>query len=163
MDYLIQLLPPDPQRMFRVYSEDELREQIRQENREKSPPERAVFPDEKPVTTETYVARRFPPQVALAEPAYVNYERLHFQDLNSERYGWDLGIIQPVVSTGKFVADVALLPYRCASRPFDCIESSAGYCLPGDPVPYMCYPPYLSTTGALGEAAAIIGLIAIFP
>jgi hypothetical protein len=30
-------------------------------------------------------------------------------------------------------------------------------------VPYLCYPPYLSSTGALGEAAAIIGLIAIFP
>jgi hypothetical protein len=163
IDYLIQLLPPGPERMFRIRSEVELREQIRQEAREKSPPERAVFPEEKPVTDEKYAARQFAPQVSLVEPGYVNYDRLYFEDLNSERYGWDLGAAQPLVSTGLFFFDLVTLPYHLASRPFDCIQSSAGYCLPGDPVPYLLYPPDTSTTGALGEAAAIIGLIAIFP
>jgi hypothetical protein len=163
MDYLIQLLPPSAERMFRIYPEDQLREQIRQESREKTPPERAIFPEERPVTTEKYAARLFPGRVALAEPAYVNHKRLYFQDINSERYGWELGFAQPFVSTGKFFVDLALVPYRFASRPCDCIESSAGDCLPGDPVPYLCYPPVLSTTGALGEAGAILGLIAIFP
>jgi hypothetical protein len=164
MDYLYQLLPPSPQRLpFALKSEDTLREQIRQESREKAPPERVTFPEEKPVTGTRFADHSFAPQVALAEPYYVNYKRLYFQDLNSERYGWELGFVQPLVSTGLFFTDLALLPYHFASRPFDCVQSSAGYCLPGDPVPYLCYPPHLSVTGAVGEAAAVLGVIAIFP
>ncbi len=163
MDYLIQLLPPPPDRLFRVMNEDALREQIRQENRSAVPRQPAVFPEERSVTNEPYAPREFVGQVALVEPAYVNYKRLYFQDLNSERYGWELGYAQPFVSTGLFFADLALLPYHFASRPFDCVESSAGYCLPDSPVPYLIYPPELSVTGSVGEAAAVLGLIAIFP
>jgi hypothetical protein len=163
MDYLTQLVPPPFDRMFRLMNEDALREQIRQEGREATPKQAAVFPEERPLTDQPYVPRTFAAQVALAEPAYVNYKRLFFEDINSERYGWELGFAQPFVSTGIFFADLALLPYHFASRPFDCVESSAGYCLPDSPVPYLLYPPELSTTGALGEAAAILGLIAIFP
>jgi len=163
MDYLIQLLPPSPERMFRIYSEEQLHEQLRQEDRERTPKTNPIFPDEPAVTDQKYAPRQFPPMVAVAEPAYVNYKRLYFEDKNSERYGWDLGILQPVVSTGLFVGDLVLLPYHFASRPFDCVQSSAGYCLPGDPVPYLLDPPNLSVTGAVGEAGAIMGLIAIFP
>jgi hypothetical protein len=164
IDNIIQLLPPDPQRMFRLYSEDELHEQIRQEDREKTPKDtKSIYPPERPVTDEPYVARKYPPQVCLAEPAYVNYKRLYFEDKNAERYGFDLGFVQPFGAGGLFFADLALLPYHFASRPLDCIQSSAGYCLPGDPVPYLLDPPNLSVTGSVGEAAAIIGLIAIFP
>ncbi len=163
MDYLLQLLPAPFERLIRIQNEDSLHEQLRQEAREKTPPERAVFPDEPPTTDKPYMARVFPPAVELAEPAYVNYNRLYFEDLNSERYGWELGFAQPFVSAGLFFADAALMPYHFASRPCDCIESSAGYCLPGDPVPYLLYPPNLSVTGAVGEAGAILGLIAIFP
>jgi hypothetical protein len=164
MDYLFQLLPAGfPRLTSQLKSEDALREQIRQEFREKSPPERATFPEEKPVTGTRYADHVFAPQVALAEPYYVNYKRLYFQDLNSERYGWELGFVQPLVSTGLFFTDLALLPYHCASRPLDCVQSSAGYCLPGDPVPYLCYPPHLSVTGSVAEAAAVIAVLAIFP
>ena len=44
--------------------------------------------------------------------------------------------------------DVGLLPYHFASRPFECVESSAGYCLPDLAEPYLIYPPELSVTGA---------------
>jgi hypothetical protein len=149
--------------MFRIMNEDSLREQIRQENREATPRQPAVFPEEVPVTTDPFAPRQFAAQVASVEPAYVLYKRLYFEDINTERYGWELGFFQPIVSAGRFFVDTALVPYRFASRPFDCIESSAGYCLPESPVPYLIYPPDLSTTGALGEAAAILGLIAVFP
>ncbi len=162
-DYLVQLLPPSFERLIRIQSEASLDEQIRQEAREKIPPERAIFPEEKPVTGTRFAEHVFVPQVALAEPYYVNYKRLYFQDLNSERYGWELGFAQVFLSPALFFADLALVPYRFASRPFDCVESSAGYCLPGDPVPYLIYPPHLSVTGALGEAAAVLAVIAIFP
>lgn len=166
-DYLFQLIPASTERLFgpgaTLKSEASLDEQIRQEGREKTPPERTVFPEEKPVTGTRYTDHVFAPQVCLAEPYYVNYKRLYFQDLNTERYGWELGPVQPLVSTGLFFTDLALLPYHWASRPFDCVQSSAGYCLPGDPVPYLCYPPNLSVTGAVGEAAAVIAVLAIFP
>ena len=42
-------------------------------------------------------------------------------------------------------------------------ECSAGYCLPGDPVPYLCYPPQLSLTGSLAEIATGVALFAMFP
>ncbi len=163
MDYLIQLLPPPRDRLFRLYNEDALREQIRQEGRSVIPRQPTVFPEEQPVTAEPYSPREFAPEVALAEPAYVNYKRLYFQDVNTERYGWELGFVQPIFSAGRFFADLAVVPYRFASRPFDCVESSAGYCLPDSPVPYLLYPPDLSVTGAMGEAGAILGLIAILP
>jgi hypothetical protein len=163
LDYVIQLLPPSRDRMFRIMNEDALREQIRQEGREAVPKQATVFPDERRVTDEPYAPREFPSQVALVEASYVNYKRLYFQDVNSERYGWELGFAQPALSAGRFFVDLGLVPYRFASRPFDCIESSAGYCLPDSPVPYLIYPPELSVTGAMGEAAAILGLIAVFP
>jgi hypothetical protein len=56
-----------------------------------------------------------------------------------------------------------LLPYHCGTdicRKFEC---DAGYCLPGDPVPYMCYPPHYSVTGAALEIAAGVGIAFIFP
>jgi hypothetical protein len=163
MDYLIQLVPGSPDRIFRLQSEQALDEQIRQESREAERPSKAQFPPEPPATEEPYKARHFEPQVTLAEAHYVNYKRLYFQDINAERYDWEMGFAEPFASAALFFADVILLPYHFASRPCDCVESSAGYCLKADPVPFMWYPPDLSTTGALGEAAAIIGLIAIFP
>jgi hypothetical protein len=163
LDYLIQLLPPSRDRMFRLMNEDALREQIRQEGREAVPRQPAVFPDEHSVTDKPYAPREFAAQTILAEAPYVNYKRLYFYDINTERYGWELGFAQPFLSAGRFFVDAALVPYRLASRPFDCVDSSAGYCLPDSPVPYLIYPPELSVTGAMGEAAAILGLIAIFP
>ena len=58
---------------------------------------------------------------------------------------------------------MALLPYHMATDPCRKCECSAGYCLPGDPVPLLCYPPQLSLTGAVAEAATIAALFAIFP
>jgi hypothetical protein len=163
VEFQIQLLPPSFERLVQIESEDSLRERIRQELRERTPPERALFPEEKPATTEPYRARQFAPQVALAEPGYVNHGRLWFEERNSERYGWDFGVVQPVISTGYFAFDFMTLPYHFASRPCDCTDSSAGKCRPGDPVPYLIYPPGISASGAFGEAAAILAVMAIFP
>ena len=94
----------------------------------------------------------------VGEPNYVVYRRLYFEDKNSERYGWDLGPIQPLVSTLCFFKDVALWPHNFASYPCRRFDTSAGQCLPGDPVPYICYPPEFTTAGLLAEAG-VIGLL----
>jgi len=161
-EYQIQLEPPAPARLFNtVQSEESLDQRLYQEARQQG--DRVVFPQEKPVTTEPYKEREYPALTGYIEPNYVCYRRLYFNDRNTERYAWDLGFIQPVVSAALFYKDMAILPYNMFSRPCDRVESSAGLCLPGDPVPYLLYPPGLSLTGAIGEAGAVAGLFAIFP
>jgi hypothetical protein len=159
----IQLSPPSFERLIRLESEAALRERIRQENRDKPKMERVEFPEDKPFTEEKFNVRSFPNQVALIEPNYVCYGRLFFRDLNAEHNGWDLGLAQPFLSAGLFFKDVALLPYHWGKEPFRCFDSSAGLCLPGDPVPYLLYPPGFSVTGGASQAGAILGLMAIFP
>jgi hypothetical protein len=161
-EYQIQLDVPASARLFNtVQSEDSLDQRLYQESRQQG--DRVVFPQEKPVTTEPYKEREFPALTSYIEPNYVCYRRLYFEDRNSERYGWDLGFVQPFVSVAHFYKDMVMFPYHAFSRPCDCVESSAGLCQPGDPVPYLLYPPGLSITGAVGEAGAVAGLLAIFP
>jgi len=115
------------------------------------------------LTVATYQPRLFNPMMTEVEPNYVIYRRLFFEDKNSERYGWELGMLQPLVSLGKFVGDTVTLPYKFAEFPRLRYDSSAGLCLPGDPVPYMIYPPGLSATGAAAQAGVTVALFFIFP
>ena len=163
LEQTIQLTPPGPERIFRLESEAALNERMRQEGKSKTPPEKIAFPDEPVVSRDEYPGRHWPPQTEEAEPNYVCYGRLLFEDKNTERYGWDFGILQPIFSAGKFYADVVALPYHIATAPCRWYECSAGQCLPGDSVPYLCYPPELSITGGVAEAGTIAGLLAIFP
>jgi hypothetical protein len=163
LEFIIQLEPPGPDRLFRLESEAALNERMRQEGKNQGLADKIIFPEEPVVSREQYPGRNWPPQSEIAEPNYVCYRRLLFEERNAERFGWDFGILQPVFSAGKFYADVVALPYHIATAPCRCYECSAGMCLPGDPVPYLCYPTELSLTGALAEAGAVGGILAIFP
>jgi hypothetical protein len=163
LEQTVQLEPPGPERLFRLESEAALNERMRQEGKTRIPAEKITFPEYQPVSRESYPGRHWPPQSELAEANYVCYRRLLFEDRNSERFGWDFGILQPFVCAGKFYADIVTLPYHLGTAPCRCYECSAGLCLPGDPMPYLCYPTEVSATGALAEAAAIAGVLAIFP
>jgi hypothetical protein len=161
----ISLELPGPQRIFgRLDNEAAWQERVRQEARDKSTPDRNVtFPDEVTLTTAPYTGRNWPRQMTYVEPNYLVYRRLYFQELNSERYGWDLGPLSPVVSTLYFYKDTLMFPYNFGSDICRRFETNAGYCLPGDPVPYMLYPPGASLTGAGTEATALLILLAAFP
>jgi hypothetical protein len=106
----------------------------------------------------------YEPRTARVEPTFVVHRRLHFEEKNAERYGWDLGIIQPFVSTMYFYRDTLLWPQSlvsgCVVGPWD---TSAGKCKPGSPVPYNLYPPGLTITGTVAEGALITGLSWIIP
>jgi hypothetical protein len=121
------------------------------------------FPDYPALPKPGVVARQWPPLTETVDPAFVCYRRLYFEQLNLERYGWDLGLLSPLVSQGAFYLDLALLPYHAATDPFRRFECNRGYCLPGDPVPLLLYPPEWSWTGFLAEAGVIgLGFVA-FP
>jgi len=164
--YEIQLEPPGLERLSTVVQSDsELQERIRQENRTRNPMERITFPEEPILSRDTYQGRGpiWPERTELVAPNYVCYKRLLFEQKNMERYGWDLGPLAPIISAATFYADVVTLPYHLATDPCRCYECSTGYCLPGDPVPLLLYPPEISLTGAVAEAGTILALVAIFP
>lgn len=160
--YLVQ--PPGPDMLFSgLKSEAGFMETLKQEWRDNGHKDRLIFPDEPVISTETYLGRSWPQYSEVVEPYFVAHKRLMFEQINYERYGWDLGIVDPPLSAAKFVADVVMLPYHAYTDPCRHFDTGAGYCLPGDPVPLLIYPPELSATGALAETAAVLTVFAVFP
>jgi hypothetical protein len=162
---LLQLEPPGLERLGQaLQSDDQLKERIRQENRELDTGlKRVTFPVDPVLSRDTYHGRKWDPMRLEVAPYYVCHGRLPFQQINFERYGWDLGIVQPVICTGLFLFDIAMLPYELAKEPCRCFEYNTGWCLPGDPVPLLLYPPELSATGFAAEVATIVTLVVVFP
>ncbi len=99
----------------------------------------------------------YAPMQAVLEPSYVVHRRLLFEEKNSERYGWDLGAAQPIVSTVAFFKDTLLWPSKLTSNLDERYDTSAGKCPPGSPVAYYLYPPNITFRGGLVGAGAIIG------
>jgi hypothetical protein len=155
-----QVVPtPSFERVFlQLPTDRQLRQEMGRQRPQGPPP-----PPEPGPGPEPWVPRQWAPMSEIVEPAYVCYGRLYFEQINSERYGWDLGPLQPLLSAGIFYFDVAFLPYHMGTEPCRWYECSAGYCLPGDPVPLLLYPPELSATGALAEAGTVGLLLMIFP
>ena len=158
-------LAPDPKRVFRLESEATLRERMARDAKQGANPLNLkydiFFPDYAQVPKEAPLARAWDPLTELVDPAFVCHRRLYFQQLNFERYGWDLGIASPFLSQAAFYFDLATLPYHVAMEPFRRFECNTGYYLPGDPAPLALYVREPSLTGALGEAA-VIGLGFVF-
>lgn len=126
------------------------------------------FPD-LPVVSPPGVAYRpktldYAPRQVLVEPTYVVHRRLHFEERNAERSGWDLGPIQALVSTGYFWRDTLLWPQSLASA---CVrgpwDTSAGKAGVGCPAPYYVYPLGLTITGTAAETAILTGGAFLLP
>jgi hypothetical protein len=163
LTYPVKTDVPSAMELFRLQSEKSLFEAIRQETRDRDATSALVFPDEPSLPKEVYLGRRWPQSRELVEPSYVCHARLYFEEKNSDRYGWDLGILQPLVSTAAFYRDVVLFPYHWGTRPCQRYDCSTGKCLPGDPVPYLCYPEEVSLTGLAVEGAVVTTLFFVFP
>jgi hypothetical protein len=137
--FSIEMQPPGPERVFRLESEAHFEERIRQST-PRRPFEPVIFPDEPVLSTSNEPPQRvWPPRGTAVEPRYVCYGPLRFEQKNFERYGWDLGAVTPLVSLLTFWYDGVTFPYHLATLP--CTECSSGYCLPGDPVPLVLWPP----------------------
>lgn len=159
----VRLDPPGLERLFGTReTERQLEERMRQEAKDAGLVDAVKFPATA-LLDDPYKPRQFAPSVAIAEPSYVVYRRLYFEEKNAERNGWNKGIIQPLVSTLYFYKDVIFLPHNCASDFCRRFETNAGECWPGNSLPYMLYPPEFTVTGSAMEAAVIIAAIAIVP
>jgi hypothetical protein len=165
VEYPIQLEPPGLERLQRLDSDAKLQERIRQETKERGERDEVImFPESPILSRDVYYGRGnvWPQRTLVVEPNYVIHGRLCFQDLNAERYGWDLGMVHPFVSTAKFWYDLAFLPMTFVNDPFG-REANTGYGLPGDPVPFLLYPPEVTLKGSITELAVVLALVAIFP
>ncbi len=153
---------PGAEELFRLESERTFKRRLEQEARDNNDLKPLQYPEDPVVSTEAYKPRQFPPRKKLVEPSYVCYGRPYFEQLNFDRYGWDVGAATPVLQFGKFCWDVFFLPYHAGTQPFRHYECNAGYGLPGDPVPFYIYPPRLSVSGTLAQGIAWGSGYAIF-
>src|SRR5262249_61817578 len=112
---------PSPERVFRLETEATLYERMAREAAEGKDPlamrYKIEFPKYPPTPPPGLLVRRWPSQAEVVEPAYVCYGRLYFEQINAERYGWDLGIIHPLVSAGEGVSDGGLFAYYTRAHP----------------------------------------------
>jgi hypothetical protein len=114
----------------------------------------------------TYQAKTlaYEPRRLVIEPGYVVHRRLHFEQKNAERIGWDFGALHPFVSALRFYKDVLVWPASLASGcAYGFWDTSAGKCLPGSPSPLYLYPPGLTVGGTLAGGAIITGAAFLFP
>lgn len=130
-------------------------------------PKELAFPPATPAGIGlTYQAKTidYPLRQVTYVSGYVVHRRLHFEEKNSERYGWDLGIIQPLISAAYFYKDVLLWPNSLASGvAYGFWDTNMGKCLPGSPTPYYLYPPGLTITGSVVEGLVITGTAFVIP
>ena len=163
-EFQIHVDIPGLQRLSQLDSDRKLEERIRQETRERTPNEQVVFPEQPILSRQIHMGRvgLWPVRQLVVEPNFLVHRKLLFQQLNTERYGWDLGPITPLVCAGKFYTDLLTVPMAIGARPCE-RDASTGYFLPGDPVPLLLYPPEITMTGSALEVGVILALVAIFP
>jgi hypothetical protein len=162
-DFAVQTEPPGLDRLTRRVSEAQFYEILRDDARRRPGEGRIYFPEEEPVSKDPYAPRQSPVMVRYVERSYVCHKPLYFEQKNFERYGWDLGMINPAIELGIFYYDLLLMPYHVGSDACHCFDCSAGKCLPGDPTPLLLYPERFSVTGLVFEAGTIFGGMFIFP
>jgi hypothetical protein len=167
LEFELQLVIPGLKRLSRLESDEKLFERIRQETLAINPNERPEFPESPLLSRDRYMGRGdlWHRRQLTVEPNYVCYGKMQamFEDRNAERYGWDFGPVSVPLCHAKFYADLAMLPLRAFANPCRRHECGTGYCLPGDPVPFMLYPVEVNVKGVAAEVAVIAALCAIFP
>jgi hypothetical protein len=160
----IQLEPPSREQLFQLKGERSLEKEVveyyqRTENRTVTFPVTGVLAPpgvfyQKPV---------MPPARTEVVPSYLCHHPLYFEEKNSERYGWEMGIWQPFISAGTFYKDLAFLPYKMGlDHPLSCV-TNVGKWQPGDCVPYILYVTPFTWKGAALESATVIGGGAVWP
>ncbi|TVQ00446.1 MAG: hypothetical protein EA381_07575 [Planctomycetaceae bacterium] len=111
-----------------------------------------------------YQPRAWQPSKITWKASNLMHNPLYFQDVNLERYGHTAGpILQPVVSSAHFFANIATLPYQMGVHlPREC-QYPLGYYRPGDCAPWITPPVPLSLRGALFQAGAVGAAVGLIP
>jgi hypothetical protein len=101
-------------------------------------------------------------EVSWAAPSFC-HRPLLFEEVNLERHGHRIPLIQPVLSAAHFFGRVPAVPYLAVSEKYRVCQYTLGHYRPGSPAPYVWYYPSFSLDGAALEAGLITGLIYALP
>lgn len=126
-------------------------------------PEPGEFPQEVPLVAEQLEERSWEAQTFAWEASGLYHYPLYYEDMPLERYGHSMGILQPVVSAGRFGFQVISTPYNLALEPPCERIYSLGYYRPGECAPRLCYHPPFSKKASLYEAVAWSAAFLIIP
>jgi hypothetical protein len=97
------------------------------------------------------------------EAPAVCHRPLYFEDINLERHGYKVPLIQPAISAAHFFGRVPLLPYMMVTEGHRNCQYTLGHYRPGDYAPYSLYVPRLRLDASAAEVALAAGLIFAFP
>ena len=98
------------------------------------------------------------------EASAVAHNPLYFEDANLERYGYSRGILQPLISGGRFFTTVVFLPYKLVAYPPGELIYPLGYARPGDPAPPRLREiEPIKLSAATVEAAFVVGMVILLP
>ena len=112
----------------------------------------------------TFEPRNWVPSTFMWKASGLCHKPLYFEDVHLERYGHSHGpLLQPIISGARFFLTIPALPYLMGLEPPDECLYTLGYYRPGDCAPYMLDPIPLSVRGALFQAGAVTGMVAIIP
>jgi len=111
-----------------------------------------------------YTPRQWTPSTMTWKASNLCHHPLYFEDVNLERYGHTRGpIIEPVVQSAHFFANIAVLPYKMGVHcPSEC-QYALGYYRPGNCSPWIKPPVPISARGAIAQAATMTGMFWLIP
>lgn len=111
-----------------------------------------------------YVSRVAPRTVLQWEPTNLWYHPLYFEDPGLERYGHtQRPLLQPLVSSGRFFGQVAMLPYQMTLHPPSSKEFALGYYQPGEWAPKKRYRIPFNEEASAVQFLWITGLVLLIP
>src|SRR5262249_19306242 len=93
----------DPKELFAMKSEAQIDQEIIKESGPTSIYSQFPTTYNRDYQKLDYTARSFEARVKYVEPNFVCHRRLYFEEKNAERQGWELGPLQPFVSTAYFL------------------------------------------------------------
>ncbi|MEN6407030.1 MAG: hypothetical protein ABFC77_11230 [Thermoguttaceae bacterium] len=127
-------------------------------------PSEGDLPHDCPLAGAAFRGRNFAPITYTWTASGLCHKPLYFEDVQLERYGHMVGPwVQPFASGAHFFLTFPILPYKMGLElPNECIYT-LGYYRPGDCAPYLFDPLPLSVRGALFEAGAWVGGVAMIP
>lgn len=93
----------------------------------------------------------------------VAHRPLYFEEVNLERQGYKVPLIQPVLSGAHFFSRVPMLPYLMAAEKHRQQRYTLGHYRPGSQAAYEWYLPRPSVGGGVLQAVTVTGLLFAFP
>ncbi|MDR3234273.1 MAG: hypothetical protein LBT46_11535 [Planctomycetaceae bacterium] len=122
------------------------------------------LPEECPQHYNAYSGRHFDRTCYQWKASNLCTKAAYFEDVQLDRYGHSsCPAMEPIISGAKFFATVPLLPYYAGVMPPNECVYTLGHYRVGNCSPYMIQPFPISFRGALFEAGAVGGAIAILP